>query len=746
MTDCSRGRHVCRHLLVGLVLAGSMLPPSHACAHEVLTSSAANLRWHAPAKSVTVTFLGKDEKETAVLALKKAAVLDSEVLILSDASAITLVTGEATRIAYTVQANASGTTTRLKLGGGESAELLFNGKEDAGLRAKWIQAVASSDKTLSIELKDATFATVKFEPRALEKGTADAQAAPPAPVKPAEPVRSGGAKAPDPQAGGGGLPGIVAPGRPATSQPAVSDQVRQAAQDALETIRGMGLSQQQGGYPRFMRSTEAAHGPFNEAIANIKADVEAIQRGDDSAVQKFHVHIRDAQQGLDQILAGATGPRGPTVQVPVLKARFAAIEESMTAAEKSSAAADAGRLWEPPGNGDRVAPGTKAAVGEMPDLGAAKPAPDPVAATTKLPIAAPDGTAPRPNPLPDTANLDALKQQARRELAAGRTQEALVHLAAASALDPKDTMLALDVASLQAWFGQDAELAVTIKRVRENAKGTTDPSTPERAAKICVLRPTSDKAQLESALALAHRAVELGRGNGFLPYCQMALGMVEYRNGEYAAADEALTASIDARGTIPQLSGTSAFYRAMSLYRLGKEAEARALAKEAVSKMRPLPADEKNPLAGNVNHDHLILWMAYKEARDLVKFDAAAPGSPDNKPAGEEPRLRLRPISQPHPSAKNGARTHVTFVNRTGNEVKLFWIDTEGRRKPYGSIAPGGRREQQTFGGHVWIVVDTHDSVLAVFDAGNDPAEAIIDAPNPTTRGSMPPPNAQTSK
>ena len=46
------------------------------------------------------------------------------------------------------------------------------------------------------------------------------------------------------------------------------------------------------------------------------------------------------------------------------------------------------------------------------------------------------------------------------------------------------------------------------------------------------------------------------------------------------------------------VAGTSALYRAMSLFRQGKENEARQLALEAASKMRPLPKDEKNPLAG----------------------------------------------------------------------------------------------------------------------------------------------------
>ena len=36
------------------------------------------------------------------------------------------------------------------------------------------------------------------------------------------------------------------------------------------------------------------------------------------------------------------------------------------------------------------------------------------------------------------------------------------------------------------------------------------------------------------------------------------------------------------------------------------------------AKMKPLPGDDKNPLGdGKSNADHLILWLAFKEARVL---------------------------------------------------------------------------------------------------------------------------------
>jgi hypothetical protein len=111
--------------------------------------------------------------------------------------------------------------------------------------------------------------------------------------------------------------------------------------------------------------------------------------------------------------------------------------------------------------------------------------------------------------------------------------------------------------------------------------------------------------------------VELGKGHGSLVYFQMALGMAEYRCGHYAAADAALLAASQLGAQNYYVSGTTAFYRAMSLFKQGKEAEARKLASEAAARMKPLPADEKNPLTGDANADDLILWMAFKEANAL---------------------------------------------------------------------------------------------------------------------------------
>jgi tetratricopeptide (TPR) repeat protein len=185
--------------------------------------------------------------------------------------------------------------------------------------------------------------------------------------------------------------------------------------------------------------------------------------------------------------------------------------------------------------------------------------------------------------------------------------------------------LALDylrAASLQAWFAQDKELSSTCEKLLALAKDTDDAVVADRAAKPCCLR-LADPQRRAAALVLARRAVEHGEDSAFLIYARMDLGMAEYRSGHFAEADTALTAAMNDPNTNSTVSSTSAFYRAMGLFRQGKADLARKLATEAAAKMKPLPIDERKPLAGGADANDLVMWLAYKEANALLKFKAA---------------------------------------------------------------------------------------------------------------------------
>jgi hypothetical protein len=105
----------------------------------------------------------------------------------------------------------------------------------------------------------------------------------------------------------------------------------------------------------------------------------------------------------------------------------------------------------------------------------------------------------------------------------------------------------------------------------------------------------------------------------------LALGMAAYRSGDDAVAQGALLDAAKGGPDNYASAPTAAFYGAMGLFRRGKRDEARKLALEAVAKMKPLPADEKNPPYQYDSHGDLIVWLAYKEAKAMIKFEAAPP-------------------------------------------------------------------------------------------------------------------------
>ena len=66
---------------------------------------------------------------------------------------------------------------------------------------------------------------------------------------------------------------------------------------------------------------------------------------------------------------------------------------------------------------------------------------------------------------------------------------------------------------------------------------------------------------------------------------------------------------------------------AMSLFRQDKPEEARRAFGLAEAQMPPLPKDESKPIIDGrpFDHDLLIWWLAYKEAKSLLNEPAVKP-------------------------------------------------------------------------------------------------------------------------
>lgn len=97
------------------------------------------------------------------------------------------------------------------------------------------------------------------------------------------------------------------------------------------------------------------------------------------------------------------------------------------------------------------------------------------------------------------------------------------------------------------------------------------------------------------------------------------------------------------------------------------------------------------------------------------------------------------PVSlTPHPTESTGAETVIDFLNRLQRPVRLFWIDEDGQRRPYGIVQPGESRKQNTYAGHVWLVADFEGNVVAVCEAKAGTGRVVIDQRSKLSRDQPP--------
>ena len=99
----------------------------------------------------------------------------------------------------------------------------------------------------------------------------------------------------------------------------------------------------------------------------------------------------------------------------------------------------------------------------------------------------------------------------------------------------------------------------------------------------------------------------------------------------------------------------------------------------------------------------------------------------EQKEAAAENASTVKVLQQLRPSQNGGGETAVQFVNQTEETLNLFWIDTEGRRRPYGVIEAGGKRDQHTYAGHIWLVINKEGRARGLFAAVDEAATAVID-------------------
>tara|TARA_Y100001934_G_scaffold80097_1_gene99506 strand:- start:943 stop:2679 length:1737 start_codon:yes stop_codon:yes gene_type:complete len=95
------------------------------------------------------------------------------------------------------------------------------------------------------------------------------------------------------------------------------------------------------------------------------------------------------------------------------------------------------------------------------------------------------------------------------------------------------------------------------------------------------------------------------------------------------------------------------------------------------------------------------------------------------------PALKWKPLGKGSkaPSSKpDGGTFEVTFLNRSRQKVELFWMDRNGKPKPYALIEPGGVKIQRTRPGAVWMIAraDEKGEQMGYFTVGDRRSRAVV--------------------
>jgi hypothetical protein len=104
------------------------------------------------------------------------------------------------------------------------------------------------------------------------------------------------------------------------------------------------------------------------------------------------------------------------------------------------------------------------------------------------------------------------------------------------------------------------------------------------------------------------------------------------------------------------------------------------------------------------------------------------------RPCDDLPGVRSCDTEASDASRPSNDSTDIAFVNGGDKPVKLYWLNFQGKRVLYEkNIPPGGRRTQQTFIGHNWVVATLGEQCISVFKT--EPQSVVGDG-----SASIPPP------
>ncbi|MFZ9681425.1 MAG: hypothetical protein ACO3CL_08410 [Bacteroidia bacterium] len=144
----------------------------------------------------------------------------------------------------------------------------------------------------------------------------------------------------------------------------------------------------------------------------------------------------------------------------------------------------------------------------------------------------------------------------------------------------------------------------------------------------------------------------------------------------------------------------------------------------------------ENRITGKVE---TYVWMKqrweiwHKDVYRAPRENAVATGSVDSGKArdgsalaGEASREVLEKGTR---SLHANLPTEVIFENRSGQTVRIYWLDYSGNRKLYRTLENGQKHAQKTFVTHPWLITGEDDRGWQVFFPDSLPRTVVISAP-----------------
>jgi tetratricopeptide (TPR) repeat protein len=202
---------------------------------------------------------------------------------------------------------------------------------------------------------------------------------------------------------------------------------------------------------------------------------------------------------------------------------------------------------------------------------------------------------------------------------------AAADFAKAIALRPEKHPLWYQQTTLLLASGDEAGYRRHCREMLDRYGATDDPVIAERTAKSCLLLPCGTE-QLHAAASLAETALAKGAGHKDFPFFSLAKGLVEYREGHFAAAEQRLGKLVADRNPDWNLAPPAYLILAMAQHRLGQAAKAGESLNRAVKIMDQQVPDLAN--AGESWHDWLINRIFRSEAEALILYDPIFPADP----------------------------------------------------------------------------------------------------------------------